>query len=182
MADKSKENASYYQRHKDRIVEQRRQRYKEDPDYRERLKAQARERSARLRAAGVKVKRKPKPRKDPEQSRAARAEAVHTRDMKIVVGGRELVVTMHTLGFLADRLGRSIQGLRLWEQNGILPEALYRDKSGRRLFTSFQLDRIVSIYRELFPGDKPKSHAPLAEFQVRLAQLWREMPQGVPVH
>jgi len=172
----------YYEANKEGINAKRRQRYADDPEYAAKQRAAARARHERLKAEGTPRKRKKKAKVDPAASKSRRQEAVWTRKMSIVVGGRNLAVTMHTLGYLADRLGRSIQGLRQWETAGILPKAMYRDNAKRRLYTSYQVDAIADLHEQHFPdGAKKRRRIKGGPFQRALHQLWTDMPQGVPV-
>ena len=50
---------------------------------------------------------------------------------------------MFTIGELAQRLDRQRQTLRKWEKQGLIPQAIYRSKAGRRLYTKNQIEAIV---------------------------------------
>lgn len=58
-----------------------------------------------------------------------------------VIEGKEL--EMFTIGELAQRLDRQRQTLRKWENNGIIPQAIYRSGANRRLYTKNQIEAIV---------------------------------------
>ena len=58
-----------------------------------------------------------------------------------VIEGKEL--EMFTIGELAQRLDRQRQTLRKWENNGIIPQAIYRSGANRRLYTQNQIEAIV---------------------------------------
>lgn len=58
-----------------------------------------------------------------------------------VIDGKEL--EMFTIGELAFRLDRQRQTLRKWENNGIIPQAIYRSGANRRLYTKGQIEAIV---------------------------------------
>jgi len=49
---------------------------------------------------------------------------------------------------LAYALGRSEQTIRKWEIAGVIPNTLFKDKFGRRMYTQTQIDIIVSIAEE----------------------------------
>lgn len=49
----------------------------------------------------------------------------------------------YTIGELAVRLDRQRQTLRKWEQEGTIPQAQYRTKTGRRIYTKAQIDAII---------------------------------------
>jgi hypothetical protein len=59
-----------------------------------------------------------------------------------VIEGKEL--EMFTIGELAQRLDRQRQTLRKWENNGIIPQAIYRSGANRRLYTKNQIEAIVT--------------------------------------
>jgi DNA-binding transcriptional MerR regulator len=63
-----------------------------------------------------------------------------------VIEGKEL--EMFTIGELAKRLDRQRQTLRKWENNGIIPQAIYRSGANRRLYTKNQIDAIVKCVNE----------------------------------
>lgn len=52
-------------------------------------------------------------------------------------------ISFFTLGELAKKLDRQLQTLRKWEREGIIPEAQYRSKTGRRLYTEAQINAIT---------------------------------------
>lgn len=48
-------------------------------------------------------------------------------------------VELFPIGELADYLGRTTQTVRKWELSGILPNTLFRNKRGYRLYTREQI-------------------------------------------
>ena len=48
-------------------------------------------------------------------------------------------VELFPIGELADYLGRTTQTVRKWELSGVLPNALFRNKRGYRLYTREQI-------------------------------------------
>ena len=52
-------------------------------------------------------------------------------------------VKMYYIGTLAKRLNRTTVSIRIWEDKGIIPETWFRDKFGKRLYTSEQIEAIV---------------------------------------
>ena len=53
------------------------------------------------------------------------------------------VVDLYPIGTLAEELGRTSQSIRKWEIGGVLPDSMFRDKNGRRLYSREQIDIIV---------------------------------------
>ena len=47
------------------------------------------------------------------------------------------------IGELAYRLGRASETVRKWEIQGVIPETIFRDKAGKRLYSSRQIQIIV---------------------------------------
>lgn len=60
-----------------------------------------------------------------------------------IINGKEF--ELYTIGELADRLDRQRQTLRKWEREGIIPQAQYRSKTGRRLYSKEQIQAVVEI-------------------------------------
>lgn len=63
------------------------------------------------------------------------------RKQTITFKGEEL--DLYYIGTLAEMLGRTTQTVRKWEVSGILPDSLFRDKLGRRMYTLEQIQTIV---------------------------------------
>lgn len=59
----------------------------------------------------------------------------------IQIKGEE--VELYYISTLAEMLGRSPQTIRKWEIAGIIPDCLFRDKFGRRMYTAEQIKAIV---------------------------------------
>lgn len=52
-------------------------------------------------------------------------------------------VELFYIGTLAEALGRTPQTIRKWEIAGYLPDTLFRDKLGRRMYSAEQIKAIV---------------------------------------
>lgn len=63
------------------------------------------------------------------------------RSKKIMYKGEQL--ELFYIGTLAEMLGRTNQTVRKWEISGILPDSLFRDPAGRRMYTMEQIRAIV---------------------------------------
>ena len=55
---------------------------------------------------------------------------------------------MFTNGFIGKLLNREAQTIRKWEQQGIIPQATYRNASNRRMYTKNQVLAIVNCVRK----------------------------------
>jgi hypothetical protein len=64
-----------------------------------------------------------------------------TRNVK--VNGED--IELFYISTLAEALGRTPQTIRKWEVAGILPDCLFRDKLGRRMYSADQIKAIVEI-------------------------------------
>ena len=60
--------------------------------------------------------------------------------------GRKL--ELFYMGKLATALGRNPHTIRAWERHGIIPDCLFRDKTGKRLYSQDQIDIIVKCARK----------------------------------
>jgi hypothetical protein len=71
--------------------------------------------------------------------------------MIITVNGKQY--NAYHISVLANRLKRSVQTLRKWEKDGILPPT-FRDSVGRRVYTTAQIDGVSDIVNSagLRPG------------------------------
>lgn len=59
----------------------------------------------------------------------------------VKVNGKE--VELYYINTLAEALGRTPQTIRKWEIAGFIPDCLFRDKLGRRMYTADQIRVIV---------------------------------------
>ncbi|MBO8161060.1 MAG: MerR family transcriptional regulator [Thermosipho sp. (in: Bacteria)] len=65
---------------------------------------------------------------------------------KAIINGEE--VELYYINELAHALGRTSATIRKWEISGVLPDATFKDKVGRRMYTKEQIDTIVRIAEE----------------------------------
>lgn len=63
-----------------------------------------------------------------------------------MVNGNE--VELFYINTLAYRLGRSSQTIRKWEISGVIPKAMFRDSSGRRMYSEAEIAIIERIAEE----------------------------------
>lgn len=178
MGSDQKFKDAYYDANRDEINKKRRARYKTDPKVRADANARSKAFREKQQRDGVKRKRKSRKKAIPLETRAKRRRAVMVKKMTIRKDGVDVVVEMVTLGYVAEELDLSIQALRAWETKGILPGALYRDSSGRRLYTRTQARRILVAYTDHYAANRRKLKG--SPFQDALHKIWRDMPQGIP--
>lgn len=163
----------YYQDNRKDLLEKKRQRYRNDTEYREKIQTAARERKRRITAERREA------RKD-EDFVAKRKERPIW--FTIEINGVDTPVRMHTSGQLAKRLGRLPQTMRVWEKRGILPEALYRNAAKDRLYTEVQVSGIVAAYdeaEERFGTALVSYRISSTNFAELVAEFWKQHPLGV---
>lgn len=169
--NKSKWNKNYYEKHKQEILERRRQRYLEDPEFKEKLLRQSREqqkrarqeRNARLKEQGLKED-------NPKTYRVQ------------LPDGSEIETEMYTTSQVAMFLERKASTIRLWEHIGLLPPSMYRSLQNRRLYTSFQVYEMVRFYKAaMYRHGKQRVLNKLTTtlFFWKVKQLWKNYPLGV---
>lgn len=117
---------------------QRRTRYKTDPVYREKVLARNRQHRS---------EKKAEQRVQAKKEQAARKGAVKVRWKTFVEEGKEY----HSIGSLAERLGVSVQAVRLWERQGVIAPPNRRteeaDGKGQRLYTLDEIEQIRKVLK-----------------------------------
>lgn len=53
------------------------------------------------------------------------------------------VLKLFYIGTLAERLGRKSDTIRKWEVQGVIPETIFKDRTGKRLYSDEQINIIV---------------------------------------
>src|ERR1700677_4147733 len=120
----------WYEAHGDELNKQRKGKYQTDPKYRERVLQLNRASRERRRTAASKEKS--------EEKQAVKI-ATPTKHWKEEVSGEK---TYFSIGALASILGKSVQAVRIWEEQHVLPKAKHRNKKGDRLYTAKELASI----------------------------------------
>jgi hypothetical protein len=123
--DRSDYQREYYLKRKDTLSQERKDKYRSDPSYREKAIAQARryrrekrEERERLRAEG---------KLPPAKSGGPR------KPTEVDIGGRKVLA--YTITIAAQRLGKSKSTLNNWTRQGVLPVTPLRTEGGDRLYT-----------------------------------------------
>lgn len=148
--------ADWYQENKERISQKRKEAYRNDPEYRERVLAQSAEHREKRRVAPrVKIPRHQVPRRYP------------TGD------GGEIV--LFSIGFFSLFIARSVQSINEWEKAGILPRTPYIQGTRRfRFYSQAMMEAVrdmIGAKRRLYPVDP--------QMYEKIEQAWRDA--GVPV-
>jgi DNA-binding transcriptional MerR regulator len=169
--NRSKHNSTYYEKNKTAIIEARKKRYLEDPEYREEVLRRARE-----------------AKKKQSQEKRARLKEQNLRYetptlFKVCLpDGREIETEMYTTGQLAMRLDRKAQTIFMWEKTGALPKAMYRDLRGWRLYTAFQVREMAKYYASVehsYGQQVARFKLSRTKFFKKTFQLWANYPYGV---
>lgn len=102
-------------------------------------------------------------------------------DVVLQVEDNKLSLTLYPIGTLAKCINRTSLCIRVWENNGLMPTATFKDARGRRLYAGLQIALLVYLvdrYNVRQGATIPR------EFKEELAKLWKEVklkilqPQG----
>lgn len=135
----------YYEQNKEDLSKQRKDRYKNDPEYREKVKAA----SKRYRAEQREKREKEKPKGAP-----VKRERRPRRPVVVKVNGSEVLA--YTVPVLASRVGRSINTINRWIYTGTIPKTPLWSERGDRLYTDAMI-RVVKMAIQFrgIVGDDP---------------------------
>jgi DNA-binding transcriptional MerR regulator len=141
MGDTSTYFQEWYRDNGGELNKSRRERYRTDPEYREKVLEQNREARKRRRKAALKERKKRQEASTVRTSQPWKSINVELKDEN----GNPVVTRMFSIGAVAGALDCSVQALRLWEKKKIIPETPYRYSKGDRLYTVEQIE----TYREI---------------------------------
>ena len=139
------EYSEWYAANKERLQEKRRKRYKEDPDYKDRVGKYS------------KTLRKRK-QVEHQNERLAAGKLVPTvntwRRLVKAVDGQEL--ELFTIGAVVTATGRTAATLRHWERRGLISGPSFKE-GAYRLYSQEEIDKIVS-YSTLVGAQNAEKH------------------------
>lgn len=160
----------WYQQNKDDLNKSRRSRYKTDPEYREQVRKLNKESRARRRQLKEQEQR--------ERKKHIRNPVPDNpwRTVDVVLSENDPAVRFFTIGALAQRLGCSVQVVRLWEASGVIPPTQFRDSRGRRLYTADGIENIVKLVRA--QGRGRRADDGLLTSRIRPVEVTVRTPQG----
>jgi len=125
----STEYKQWYDSNKDLINHVKRERYKTDPFYRESI-----------------LNRNKSYRQKASSGKALKARSWRVVEQPInLPDGTISTKQYYTIGYLASSLNCSVQALRSWEKDGLLPSADYKDNNGVRFYSQDTLVKIKDI-------------------------------------
>lgn len=152
----------WYDKNHEGWNEKRRDRYATDPDYR----ATVLERNRKHRSA-----RKLATQKEREEKRKAQLYAPKPgfKQFVTVIDGKK--VTQFTIGAYAQRLGVSVQAVRLWERNGVIAGPTMRASGNQRVYTFQEIEKNRKILlaqgritaQAHVPSDEERAHPYIRE-------------------
>ena len=161
VADRSDYFAAYYEVNKEKLAEKRRNRYQNDPEYRERIKEAARERRRRAREEREQLKvegRLPPPKYKGGIGNPA----------TVLLGDK--MVPAYSITILADRVGKPLYVVQYWARRGLLPQTPFRSNSGSRLYTQ---QMINAVKRAVNRRDKISTKDD--SFRLEIKAAWRSL-------
>ena len=121
-------NRRYYIDNRGKLLLQRRDRYANDPIYRRRMKRLARDNYAKRTEGQVK--------------QVVRPGVMRTPDGSI----------LYTVGVAAKASNRKVQTIRKYHRSGVIPNPLFYDKRGWRLYTKEQILLLRTVFQALDDG------------------------------
>lgn len=71
--------------------------------------------------------------------------------MKVTINGAE--IELYTIGETAKRLKRSVETIRAWERQKIIPKPMYKNKNVR-LYHPLEVEAMKKVLRKLGKGAK----------------------------
>jgi DNA-binding transcriptional MerR regulator len=161
---------NWYGENGEKLNKDRRNRYKTDPEYRARVLAQNKVSREKRRKATAEQKAAER------EARKFKAKAEPWKTVEMTVkdkNGKAVEVTVFTIGALAATLGVSVQAVRLWERQGVIPKTPLRSGKGDRLYTVEQLEMMQELLKKQgkLDEDKLNETSPPREFlrKVKLA-------------
>jgi hypothetical protein len=133
--DQRKYQRDYYATNRERISRRRRVQYAVDPAYREQVKERAMDRYRKLREERVKARHGEPP--APPKCRG------YNKPRVLHVDGRDMLV--RSVREFADRVGRDVQTITLWEQQSIIPKPTVVDEIGRRWYADAHIELVARV-------------------------------------
>jgi len=162
-----KYNREYYRKNKEKILQRKKQRYENDPDYRERVK-KARQRQ--LQREKIARRKRDTPRRTEKPP----------KPMKVTLPNGDVAVAhMRKRGQFAHMLGMSAQTIRKWEKDNILPRASYKTSGGHSLYTNDQVVAVKEVYEKYAVKDGPWRLTD--KFVAEVHEVWNALDGGMSV-
>lgn len=162
----------YYQKHREELLAKKRKKFLTDAGFAERQRERSRVNVTRSRQ---------RQRLDKQEGLVVKEKRVNLpgapRWYRVRLGEEEVTVRMYHVGGLAALLGRKRKTLQMWERDGVLPEAMFRDAAQRRMYTEDQVEALVGAMQKVMAH--AKGHAWLPALRGAFHQAWKTLPRGV---
>lgn len=152
MSEEGFDFKNWYGENGEKLNKDRRNRYHTDPDYKARVLAQNKTSREKRRKATAKQK------KTEREARKFKARTEPWKTVQMTVkdkAGKDVEITVFTIGALAAALGVSVQAVRLWERQGVIPKTPLRSGKGKlkggkgdRLYTVEQLEMMQELLKK----------------------------------
>lgn len=157
--------AQYYEVNRESLSQKRKEKYENDPEYRERAKQAAKRRRKRLK-------------KEREELRAKGLLPSSDRrtgprePVEVLIGDSRMLA--YTITVAAQKVGRSPDTLNYWAKKGLLPQTPVRSPRGERLYTDGMILIIKSAVMK-----RGEVSAKDGMFRQEILEGWRQL--GLPV-
>jgi len=138
---------AWYADNGSRLNEKRRERYFEDPEYRQRVL----DVNQQYREKKKKIQKKERI----QQRKAVRIRPTESTWKTVEIDVAGVKTPMYTIGALARAIGRGISTVRVWEREGILPPTVHRSPKGDRLYSVETVAEIRKILKKEGRIDHP---------------------------
>lgn len=155
----------YYLDHKKEIAAKKKERYQNDPEYR-----------AAIQDRNRKVRAFKKKKREEQKKKVEKKDPMKPKKFSVRIGGYERELSMYSSTQLAKMMGRSVQTIRLWERDEVLPKAIYRCNNNNRLYTEFQVKMLVAA---MFDVVNECGRLKLKRFSEHTRAIWDNYPYGI---
>jgi DNA-binding transcriptional MerR regulator len=165
----------WYEQNKEKVAESRHKRYKNDPEYREKVQARARYHYWTKKRTNHLTQEVNIDEVELSSSKTIRVDINNPEDARY---GQSVEVPVYDAGQLGKYMGRSAQTIRLWERRGVTPAAFWRNAQGYRLYTE---DQVIAYLENKHYLDLPMKSIEHSLFAREIKKSLEEMPDGVKV-
>jgi len=163
--DRSGYQKAYYEKNRDKLSEERKRRYREDPEYRDTMLAQ-------VRAYRIK-KRRERERLRKEGKIAPAHPGGPRAPLRVTVGGVSTIA--YTVGRVAIEIRRSKDVINYWTRIGLLPQTPFRSPRGDRLYTEGMV-----LVMQVAIGKRSRVASDDREFTHEIRSGWEGIGVTVP--
>jgi hypothetical protein len=166
LTDQQRYQKQYYQNNRPYLLQYRKEKYANDPEYRNAVKRRA------MRWYNERKQ---------EQAAIIRLKPGQPRMLGIYDDATGVVrtVRVYLINEVAAALGRTTKTLCLWEAKGILPKPTYHTAAKWRLYTEDQAKAIIECFRLARLQSAVKANPRLIVFQRLIHFRWKQMPKGL---